>query len=266
MLAVEVALLFGGCALLWFQGLSPAARARASTRAALMPAWPLNPSQFFLFLWLIVCGGLLLQSIVGAVFKTRSLAEAPALVLTGGAFHGGMLLGIVLFKAFLEKGPARTNTPIGAVRAVRGGVTTVLIALPVLATVGLAWQRLFQALGIPLEDQDLIGIFLNTKSPTLLGLMIILAVVLAPVTEELIFRAGLFRYLRTRLPRWAALLLPALLFAALHANLASFAPLTVLGLILALAYERTGNIAVPMIAHALFNLNTILLIFAGLGL
>jgi membrane protease YdiL (CAAX protease family) len=35
--------------------------------------------------------------------------------------------------------------------------------------------------------------------------------------------------------------------------------------IFSLAYERTGRIAVPIIAHGLFNLNTIILILAGVG-
>ena len=41
----------------------------------------------------------------------------------------------------------------------------------------------------------------------LLGSLVVLASIVAPITEELIFRAGLFRYARTRLPRWAALLI-----------------------------------------------------------
>jgi len=94
--------------------------------------------------------------------------------------------------------------------------------------------------------------------------MIVLAAIVAPITEELIFRAGLFRYLRTRIPRALALILPALLFALLHGNLAAFTPLCALGVFFALAYERTGSIAVPMIAHALFNLHTIVRVMAGI--
>ena len=94
-------------------------------------------------------------------------------------------------------------------------------------------------------------------------MMTLLAITVAPVTEEMIFRGGIFRYMRTRTPRWVALLVPALLFGALHANLASFVPLVVLGIILALAYERTGSITVPIFAHGLFNLHTIALIMSG---
>ena len=114
--------------------------------------------------------------------------------------------------------------------------------------------------------------FANVESPTLLVIMIILAIGTAPVTEELVFRAGLFRYFRTRMPRWLALTAPALLFAVLHVNwqtlegLASVGPLVMLAIIFSLAYERTGRIGTSMVAHGLFNLNTIMLIFSGVGI
>ena len=67
-------------------------------------------------------------------------------------------------------------------------------------------------------------------------------------------------------PRWVALLIPALLFGASHTNLASFPQLVLLGVIFSIAYERTGNIAVPMFAHALFNLHSIAIVLTGVDL
>jgi membrane protease YdiL (CAAX protease family) len=37
----------------------------------------------------------------------------------------------------------------------------------------------------------------------------------------------------------------------------------VLAVIFSLAYERTGRIGTAIVAHALFNLHTVVLIFAG---
>jgi hypothetical protein len=102
--------------------------------------------------------------------------------------------------------------------------------------------------------------------------MITLAVVIAPLTEELVFRAGLFRFLRSRAPHWLALGVSAVLFASLHVNwvtlegLTSFVPLVALAVMFSLAYERTGKIGTAIVAHALFNLNTVVLIFSGVGL
>ncbi|MBC8010343.1 MAG: CPBP family intramembrane metalloprotease [Burkholderiales bacterium] len=179
--------------------------------------------------------------------------------MLGGALLGGLLL-------LLRKNP---NSPpdLPAAPKIRqpilGGLITFLISLPLIGGIGYAWKTFLDACGYSAGEQEMVDLFRNADDPGLLVFMIILAAVIAPITEELIFRAGIFRYLRTRIPRGLALMLPALLFAILHGNLAALVPLFALGVFFAIAYERTGNIAVPMIAHALFNLNTIVLVMAG---
>jgi membrane protease YdiL (CAAX protease family) len=83
-----------------------------------------------------------------------------------------------------------------------------------------------------------------------LGLVTIL---LVPVAEEIFFRGILYPWIKQigfpRLALWGT----ALIFAALHMNLVTFVPLTILALILAALYERTGNLLAPITAHALFN-------------
>ncbi len=138
-----------------------------------------------------------------------------------------------------------------------------MISLPLIGGIGLAWKTILEFFGHAASEQEMVDLFRNADDPALLGFMIFLAAVIAPVTEELIFRAGIFRYLRTRMPRALAFVLPSLLFAFLHGNVTALVPLFALGVFFAYAYDRTGNIAVPMIAHALFNLNTIVLVMAG---
>lgn len=264
-ISIEVFLLFVGCLLLWQHGLSKAGRLKTAEAARIMPEWDLHTTSFFLFLWMIFCGGLLGQSLISLFLKPEDAHTTSTLVFAGGSFHGGMLLGILLFKWFFDRLPARNPYDTSGWQKVKQGIATMLIVLPSLTAVGLIWQNLLHLFGVVIEQQELVDIFAKTHSPVLLTLMILLAVIVAPVTEEMIFRAGIFRFMRTRTPRWVALLVPALLFGALHANLASFMPLVALGIILSLAYERSGTILVPIIAHGLFNLNTILLILGGVS-
>jgi membrane protease YdiL (CAAX protease family) len=93
--------------------------------------------------------------------------------------------------------------------------------------------------------------------------MLTVACVVAPLNEELLFRAGIYRFCRQHLGRNWALLISGCLFGALHANWASFLPLALFGIALALAYEATGDIRVSVLTHALFNLNTVVLVLAG---
>jgi membrane protease YdiL (CAAX protease family) len=259
-IALELILVFAGCVLLWRHGLSPVARRQTPA----LGRWDISPGNFLLFLWLVITVGLVAQFAAIPALRRAAWGETATLVLAGGAFHVGMLLGVLLFSLLI----ARSNDPApgpGPAAVIPAAGATFLILLPLITAASLGWQFLLARLGLEAAPQDLVGMFLAVDSPWLLAAMILLATVVAPVSEELVFRAGLFRYLHVRAPRWIALLLPAMLFAALHANLASFAPLTVLGMLFALAYERTGRIAVPIIAHGLFNLNTIMLLFAGVG-
>ncbi len=176
----------------------------------------------------------------------------------------GALVGIVGAYAYLCT--RRENTQVLPSRTtpslLPAGMLTFFAVLPVVDLTSIVWNRIIELLGIPPEPRDSVDIFSHAKLSLPSVVFFLVATVVAPVIEELVFRAGLFRYLRTRIPRWAALILPSLFFAALHGNWASLGPIAALAIVFSLAYERTGRIGVTMIAHALFNLNTILLILA----
>jgi len=80
----------------------------------------------------------------------------------------------------------------------------------------------------------------------------------------LVFRFFLYGVLKRYFGIIAGLLINALLFAAVHQHLPSFAPLFILGCCFTLAYEWSGSILVPMAMHALFNsANLVLLALPG---
>lgn len=99
-------------------------------------------------------------------------------------------------------------------------------------------------------------------TPSQLTLAVIAAVVLAPIAEELLFRGLLHRGLRQRLRIVPATALSSVLFAVVHIDVALSQPLalvglTLVGVILAVAYERTGSLIVPIVIHAVHNAITI---------
>jgi len=93
--------------------------------------------------------------------------------------------------------------------------------------------------------------------------IILLAVVVAPVTEELAFRGYLYGVIKRYLGAIPALVLSGILFALIHLNLPSFFPLLVLASVFALAYELSGSLLVPMTMHALFNAFSLILVLLG---
>lgn len=83
------------------------------------------------------------------------------------------------------------------------------------------------------------------------------AVVVAPVAEELFFRAFVYRALRNRMRVWAACSINAGVFSIVHVQyLATPAVLVVIAVFAVgacLAYEYSGSIFVPIAMHAAFN-------------
>ena len=254
--SIELGLVFAGLVLLWPLVLRRDAHARSGAVASPLTPWTTPLSDFLIFLWLIICGGIVAQ--FASTFFFAGHSEDGKLVIGNAALEFGMLGGIAVYRF----GLAREKAPIvfAPLESLFTGVVTFIVAMPIVVGTGLLWQYLLTSVGLPIEPQDMIGRLAAAESPKLLVAMIVLATVTAPIAEEFIFRAGIFRYARTRLPRWAALLAPACLFAALHQSLSTFAPLVALGIIFSLAYERTGRIGTAIVAHGLFNAHTVAII------
>ncbi|MFM8335652.1 MAG: lysostaphin resistance A-like protein [Opitutaceae bacterium] len=266
--ALEVILVGAGALLLWRRVLSPAARAVAP--APVLATADRPTVDVFMFLFLVLTAaftGSLLAVQVSGLARLGAGSEA-AMIVNGAGAQLGMLAGAALFRLRVER-RSFVRQPFSP-EVLRDGFFTFLISLPVIVVTGSLWEQLLKLLGLPVHKQDLVSLFANAGSPWLLAGMISLAVLVAPVAEEFVFRAGLFRLLRGRVPRAVALFLPATVFATLHVNwptlqgLVSFAPLLALAVVLSLAYERTGRIGTVIFAHACFNLNTIVVILSGL--
>lgn len=84
--------------------------------------------------------------------------------------------------------------------------------------------------------------------------MFLYSVILAPLSEELIFRGVTMRQARRALPFWGANLMQAFLFGAFHMNMVQGIYAFCLGLILGYLCERGGSIYHSILLHMLFNL------------
>lgn len=96
--------------------------------------------------------------------------------------------------------------------------------------------------------------------------MFVVAPVVAPIMEEFLFRGVIFRGLDTRFPTWAAVVVSALLFSAVHCQgLSSFSDIAllvwifVLGAVNAVTVKRTNCIWVPIALHVCYNSVTVAL-------
>jgi membrane protease YdiL (CAAX protease family) len=219
-------------------------------------------------------GQLLLQLAIGVGLVSTGLI-GPELLdpEAGGALLLGVVVasqtvGLVLALALVRSRGVRLRPLLGALhppgRLLAQGVGLGLLAILGSSLVVTLLVSLTGSEATP--DQVLTGGIGDT--PLQLMLAVIAAVVLAPVAEEFLFRGLLHRGLRRRLPLLPATAISSLVFAVVHVDVLFSQPLAMVGLvlvgvILALAYERTGSLIVPVVIHAVHNAVTIVAVVAA---
>ncbi len=234
-----------------------------------IPPWRLSNINFGLFLvsltlWFLLSGALLIQ-IYHWIAGPTAQPGAGLMVLGGFLLQAGMLYLFLRFRYYYRSSdqgpisPRRLSLP----RSLALGLFAFLASLPFIYGVGLVWNGVLQFLRergfeVNLPLQDAVILFKETSNPFVLTGLILLAVVVAPLVEETVFRAGIYRFLKGRTSLPLSLLLSGLLFGLVHGNVQSLPGLVTVGICLGLSYEFSGNLRVPVFFHAFFNLNSVI--------
>ena len=107
--------------------------------------------------------------------------------------------------------------------------------------------------------QEMVKVLQEANDPVILGLTALVAVIGAPLSEEIIFRGYIYPVVTRLLGMKFSVVFSAALFAAVHLNLHALLPLFLLGIILAVSYEMTGSLWMPIAIHMAFNGATVVL-------
>jgi membrane protease YdiL (CAAX protease family) len=134
-----------------------------------------------------------------------------------------------------------------------------ILAVAAVLTTALALSPFLQNQEPP--QRDLMNFVTDASSPRTLLPFFLLATVVAPLFEEMLFRGTLLPWLGHRLqkrlgPRWGwalALSLSALAFGAIHLEPVALPAISVLGFVLGLAFLRTGNLTASVLVHGIWN-------------
>lgn len=108
---------------------------------------------------------------------------------------------------------------------------------------------------------------LRIQMSSVLGaICIILSVcVCAPILEECLFRGLLYDYfIKTKLAVVGAVIIPSLVFSAIHLQYGSFFTFVTLffgGILLGVVKYKTQNLLYPMIVHSIYNIFTLIGLF-----
>jgi len=149
-----------------------------------------------------------------------------------------------------------------------GLVKSLLLAAGVLAiTLPAVWLlQVFsgvalEKIGLPVENQRAVDIFLGIQSIWFRVLFGFFAVVIAPVAEEFVFRGMLYPFVKQLGSPRAALFGVSALFAEIHFDAGTLVPLFALALVLTWLYEKTDRLLAPIAVHSLFNATNLVALY-----
>lgn len=130
---------------------------------------------------------------------------------------------------------------------------------------------IIKLLGAP-EGSNLSGVEENGRNIAVFAFLMLFAGVIAPFTEELLFRGVIMRGLSSRFGRIGATVGQAVVFGGAHltvsqgwGNIGLIVILTCLGLGLGFLAQLTGRLGAGMVAHSLFNIGQLSLLWLTLG-
>ncbi len=267
------------------------------------PMAPLVGATFAALVVWLVLGPWLLGT--RAVSETGSTPTTVPVSLFGSDRQLILVSAIVPTAAFivllvgdaLVRPRVRQRLGFNAERLPKGfgiGITGMLIAMPLIYGSMIAAEWVYQQVGYYHPPaHDLLRTMDQTPDRLVRNLAIVVAVVVAPLWEELLFRGHIQTLLREGFARiretasdgdagiaparsgttleyfanapalvpgvkpraadsWLAILLTSAIFASIHQPWTA-PPIFVLSLCFGFAYERTGNLWVPVAMHASFN-------------
>lgn len=167
------------------------------------------------------------------------------------------ITGLTAIAALIAKrgwtGAAAFGMTTGPLACLKPGFVFYMALMPFMLFASLVYQGILFMKGYPPELQE-IALFLSADHPLWLRLYLIgLAVAIAPLFEECLFRGILLPILVRKTGVGAGIFITSLLFASIHFHLPSLVPLVVVAAGFSLAYLYTGTLWVPIVMHSLFN-------------
>lgn len=225
--------------------------------------WRLEPTLRFLAMLPLglAVSGLAIELVARALGPGAGAAapatDRPAWLLAAGTGLVHIVTVALLLPLLRAHGLGwREAFGFGTGRGWRTAGLAIILTVPAMAAAwglhqGSGW--ILERLHLHHDAQAAVEAVRGASRPWELALLFLFAGLTAPVVEELLFRGILWPLARDRGWRVRGSVAVSLLFALIHFNAAALLPLTALGLFWIWLYERTGDLAAPIVSHAVFN-------------
>ncbi len=202
----------------------------------------------------------LLATQIAGIFKTSTVtADVPSwsdLLISLLTFHvtGVLVIGTIVVLC-LPQQYRRQELSIHHIpkwHEILHHCKTLIWLIPGILIINGIILKIFEMANWSISDDLIMDSFLQGPASVII-VLIIGAVIIAPVSEELFFRIVIFRTCHHFLPKGIAAIITSLLFAIFHFRPEQVVPLFILAMILQFKLESTQSLFHPIILHALFN-------------
>lgn len=243
---------------------------------------PIIADGLFYALFILVISMIVVPVVTGALFDAViegapvSLSSAYKQTLRGGLgliAQGAAMVGLTVHRVRRAGGFASPWASLGldpsrAGRTWGGEAAVGLVAGVAVTAVNVIGSWLTQLLfglfmdgerlaeQVAQESASIVELLGGGESLFIALLLPVVAVVVAPVSEEVFFRGYLYGVLRGRYTDdpWYAAYWSSAVFALVHFYVIHFIPVFLIGMVLAYLYRRRGSLVAPIVAHATANL------------
>ncbi|MGE4618933.1 MAG: CPBP family intramembrane glutamic endopeptidase [Planctomycetota bacterium] len=238
------------------------------------PPWDL--SAVFLFFGLFLLGQIAVVTFatIGQEDTANELSH-PAVYLGFSLVNLTVAIFVILTYRLWQKQSTKVSgqTPVNfwlgssqsIFKALKLGVLALLCWVPGHLAVAGLWTRGLKEFEYEIHAQESVTLLsdaVNQSNWLLIISLCFYAVVMAPITEEILFRGILFRWLQNHWGFLLAIVISSIAFATIHFSLASWGPLAALGALCSWLYYRSGQLLASVAVHVTFNAITILLVFS----
>jgi membrane protease YdiL (CAAX protease family) len=179
--------------------------------------------------------------------------------------RGHRLIGGVYLFGLLRRGYRWDRVGIRPVEKL-WVVYSLILAILVIPLTAIITILVMLAMGLPMENPQIEFLLPEDLTDISAFLMLLLAGVIAPFAEELLFRGVFYTMLKERWGVWPGVLISSFVFGLAHANFAVGLTAFLLGILLALVFEYSQSLWTAVLIHAINNSSKLVLLYLLLKL
>ena len=223
--------------------------------AAFLAAYFMAIPVYYLMDWCVVSYMEKVQGIAVTEERYLQLITNSTYAVAGSIIISSILLMIMgLWYRRMRRKMGRGRKPLASL--INGKILLTLVLLGVGMQYATNYFLMLIELLDPQRIQEYLEMFAVMEESAQEGILLPLlySVVLAPVSEEFIFRGVILGQMRRALPFWAANVLQALLFGVYHGNLVQGAYAFCVGLFLGYISKKADSLIPAIAFHMIYNL------------